>query len=66
MNFSQQVYQLCKQIPKGKVTTYKVLAEKLGTRAYRAIGQVLKRNPYAPIVLCHRVVLNNGFLGGFK
>lgn len=59
------VYALCRQIPKGKVSTYKAIADKLGTKAYRAIGKILSRNPYAPKVPCHRVVRSNGEVGGF-
>jgi len=66
MRFANKVYALCKTIPKGKVTTYKELGNALGTKAYQAIGQALRRNPYAPLVPCHRVVASNGSLGGFK
>jgi len=38
----------------------------LGMKGYQAIGQVLRKNPYAPIVPCHRVVKSDGSLGGFK
>jgi len=64
-NFQQKVYNLCKKVPKGKVTTYKIIAEKLGTKAYRAVGNALNRNPYWPKVPCHRVVNSDGFVGGF-
>ena len=57
MNFNEKVWQLTKKIPKGKVTTYKLIAQKLKTKAYRAVGQALKRNPHAPKVPCHRVVI---------
>ncbi len=63
---ADKVYSLCKQIPKGKVTTYKILAEKLNTKAYQAVGQALRKNPYAPTVPCHRVVSSSGHLHGFK
>ena len=63
--FQNKVYKLCKKIPKGKVTTYKIIAEKLGTKAYRAVGNALNKNPYAPKVPCHRVVNTDGGLGGF-
>lgn len=66
MSFANKVYMLLRQIPKGKVTTYKILAEKLNTKAYRAVGQALKRNPNAPEVPCHRVVNSNGDLGGYN
>ena len=63
---AEQVYQLCQQVPKGKVTTYKEIGKVLGMKGYQAIGQILKKNPYAPIVPCHRVVKSDGSLGGFK
>lgn len=64
--FSSQVYKLLKTVPKGNVTTYKALAHALGTRAYRAVGYAMRCNPYAPTVPCHRVVANDGTIGGFK
>ncbi len=66
MLLAEKVYTLCKQIPKGKVTTYKELAKALNTKAYQAIGQSLKKNPYAPEVPCHRVISSTGHLHGFK
>ena len=65
MRFSDSVYNVTKQIPRGKVSTYKALAEALGTKGYRAVGQALHVNPYAPVVPCHRVVASDGSLGGF-
>lgn len=65
MTFAERVYEELKNVPKGKVTTYKILAEKLGTKAYRAVGAALKNNPYAPEVPCHRVVASDGSIGGF-
>ena len=63
--FQRKVYALCRQIPQGKVTTYKALAQALGTKAYRAIGQALKKNPSAPEVPCHRIIATDGSLGGY-
>ncbi len=63
--FSQKCYELLKKVPKGKVTTYKILAEKLGTKAYRAVGNAMNKNPYAPKVPCHRVVNSDGKVGKF-
>ncbi|HII65678.1 TPA: MGMT family protein [Candidatus Woesearchaeota archaeon] len=65
-NFNQKVYELLKKIPKGKVTTYRILAEKLGTKAYRAVGNAMATNPYAPKVPCHRVVNSNGNVGNYS
>lgn len=62
---SQKVYDLLKKIPKGKVTTYKEIAQKLGTKGYRGIGQIVGANPDAPKVPCHRVVRSDGGLGGY-
>ena len=63
--FQDKVYELCKKVPRGKVTTYKALAEKLGSKAYRAVGNAMNKNPYAPMVPCHRVVNSDGTVGGF-
>ncbi len=54
------------RIPKGKVTTYGLIARKLNTKAYRAVGNACRRNPYAPRVPCHRVVKTDGTMGGFR
>ena len=35
------------------------------TKAYRAVGTALNKNPFAPRVPCHRVVNSNGFVGQF-
>ncbi|MBI5391609.1 MGMT family protein [Candidatus Woesearchaeota archaeon] len=65
MGFNERVWEVTKQIPKGKVSTYKEIAKALNCRAYRAVGNALNKNPFAPIVPCHRVVSSNGGLGGF-
>ncbi len=65
MNFNEKCYQLLKKVPKGKVTTYKALAHALNSKAYRAVGQAMRANPYAPKVPCHRVINSDGKLGGF-
>jgi len=64
--FQLQVYFFCSQIPKGYFTTYKYLAKVLKTSP-RAIGKVLKNNPFCPEpVPCHRIIANNFYLGGYK
>jgi methylated-DNA-[protein]-cysteine S-methyltransferase len=65
MNFNEKVWALTSRVPKGKVTTYGEIARKLGTKAYRAVGGALNRNPFAPQVPCHRVVGSTGSLTGF-
>jgi len=65
MKFQEKVWELLKQIPKGKVTTYKIIAEKLNTMVYRAVGNACHNNPYFPVAACHRVIRSDGFVGGF-
>ncbi len=64
MDKKQILWLLLKQIPKGKVTAYKILAEELGTHP-RAIGKMLNSNPHPVIVPCHRVVRSDGGIGGY-
>ncbi len=63
--FSEKVYQMVKLIPKGKVSTYKDIALALGTKAYRAVGNALNKNPYKTVP-CHRIVKSDGSLGGYS
>ena len=65
MSFNQKVWALTARIPAGKVVTYRQIADALGSKGYRAVGNALNRNPYAPAVPCHRVVGSNGSLTGF-
>src|SRR3989338_8535265 len=73
MSFNERIWQLCKKVPAGKVTTYKLLAEAAGTKAYRAVGNAMNKNPYGlmkcgygkGMVPCHRVVDSSGHLHGF-
>lgn len=65
MNFENQCYKLLNKVPKGKVTTYKAIAQKLNSKAYRAVGQAMNKNPHAPRVPCHRVINSDGKLGGY-
>ncbi|OGD86700.1 hypothetical protein A2Z23_03115 [Candidatus Curtissbacteria bacterium RBG_16_39_7] len=65
-SFQKQVLEVVKKIPKGKVATYGQIAQILGkTKASRAVGQALKRNPTPIIVPCHRVISSDGNLGGY-
>ena len=81
LTFNERCYELLKKVPKGQVTTYKALAQAMNTRAYRAVGNAMNKNPYAfaaragavgsssaeqnALVPCHRVINSNGELGGF-
>lgn len=63
--FSNGVYSIVKKIPRGKVLTYKQVAEKIGRpKAFRAIGNALNKNRN-PDVPCHRVIRSDGKAGGY-
>ncbi|MCS7250441.1 MAG: MGMT family protein [candidate division WOR-3 bacterium] len=65
--FAKKVLEIVKKIPKGKVVSYKEIAIKLGNKNLaRAVGQVLKRNPYPIIIPCHRVIKSDGKIGGYS
>ena len=55
-----------REVPRGEVTSYHELAEAVGVGSSQAVGQALRRNPYAPEVPCHRVVRSDGSIGGFR
>lgn len=64
--FQRRVYTVVQHIPAGEVRSYRWVAEQLGNPGLaRAVGQALKRNPFAPKVPCHRVIRSDGLLGGF-
>lgn len=65
-SFTKKVYKAVLTIPLGEVRTYKWVAKKIGhPRACRAVGQVLKNNPYPLIIPCHRVIGSGGRIGGY-
>jgi len=65
MKFNEKCYSLLKKIPRGKVVTYKQIAFELGSRGYRAVGNALNKNKNLIKIPCHRVVRNNGNVGGY-
>lgn len=66
-HFKNKVYQLTQMIPKGKVATYGQLAKLAGKpKAARAVGLLMKNNPYVPQTPCHRVVASDGKLTGYS
>lgn len=64
MKISERVYRFVRKIPRGNVASYGTIAKKLKTSA-RAVGQIMKRNPYKNVP-CHRIVMSNGSVGGFR
>ncbi|KAG0182046.1 hypothetical protein DFQ28_001173 [Apophysomyces sp. BC1034] len=64
--FQYRVYDLCAQIPKGRVSTYKHMSEALKSHP-RAVGQALRVNPFCPLPIpCHRVIAADLSIGGFS
>ena len=65
-SFSQSVLKTVSRIPWGNVVTYGQIAKLVeNPKASRAIGNIMRRNPLPFIVPCHRVVRNDGSIGGF-
>jgi methylated-DNA-[protein]-cysteine S-methyltransferase len=65
--FNQRVYALARNIKPGETLTYGELAAQLGQPGTsRAVGQALGRNPFAPVVPCHRILAAGNRPGGFS
>ena len=65
--FAKKVYQVVLNIPFGRTRTYKWVAQKAGNKhACRAVGTILKNNPYPLIIPCHRVIKSNNISGGYR
>ena len=63
--FQQRVYECLRRVPRGRVVTYRELARAVGCGSAQAVGQALKKNPFAPEVPCHRVIKSDLRVGGF-
>jgi methylated-DNA-[protein]-cysteine S-methyltransferase len=64
--FEQSVWQMTCRIGYGQTQSYGWVAQQINnSRASRAVGQALARNPLPIIVPCHRVIAGNGELRGF-
>ncbi len=65
-DFQRKVLIKTKNIPRGKVSTYKKLSEKVGVReGARAVGNVMKFNPFPILIPCHRVIKSNREIGEY-
>ena len=67
MGFAQRVKKIVQSIPRGRLLTYKLVAEKAGNpRAYRAVGTILNRAfKKGEGLPCFRVVRSDGYVGGY-
>ncbi|MEO5951672.1 MAG: methylated-DNA--[protein]-cysteine S-methyltransferase, partial [Chloroflexia bacterium] len=65
--FQESVWSAIKSIPYGSTRSYGQLAEAIGNpKAVRAVAQACGANHVALVIPCHRVVREDGSLGGYK
>jgi len=62
MNTFEKIYEVVSKIPRGKVTTYGLIADYLGISNPRIVGYALHCNKDSDNIPCHRVVNKNGGL----
>ena len=64
--FQQKVWKKLTTIPYGKTRSYKWIASAINNpHASRAVGNANGRNPLAILIPCHRIIRENGELGGY-
>lgn len=64
--FTRKTMEAVRSIPRGRVATYRGVAEALGRPlAARAVGNVMARNPFWLVVPCHRVVKSDLTVGEY-
>ena len=64
--FQQQVLRADHAIPRGSVSTYRLIAKHIGNpRSARAVGTAQATNPFPIVIPCHRVIRSDGTLGGY-
>ena len=65
--FQIKVWNYLKKIPKGKLRTYSQVARAINRPlAVRAVANAIGKNPFPPMIPCHRVVRSDGSLGGYS
>ena len=65
--FQIKVWNYLKKIPKGKLRTYSQVAKAINRPlAVRAVANAIGKNPFPPMIPCHRVVRSDGSLGGYS
>lgn len=65
--FQKKVLVTEHSIPRGRVSTYQRIAERLGNQgSSRAVGNALSRNPFPIIIPCHRTIRSDGTPGGYQ
>jgi len=65
--FQKAVWNAIKKIPSGQIRTYQWVSKRIKhPHSMRAVGNALGRNPFPPVIPCHRVIREDGMLGGFS
>jgi AraC family transcriptional regulator of adaptative response/methylated-DNA-[protein]-cysteine methyltransferase len=65
--FQHRVWTELRKIPYGSTRSYRAIARAIGRpRASRAVAQACASNPVALAIPCHRVVREDGGLGGYR
>ncbi|MDI6690407.1 MAG: methylated-DNA--[protein]-cysteine S-methyltransferase [Candidatus Bathyarchaeota archaeon] len=62
--YTRKIIEATLSIPTGYATSYGAIAKAVGGSP-RAVGNVMAKNPFAPLVPCHRVVSSDYGLGGY-
>ena len=65
--FQRRVWEYLQKIPRGETRSYSAVAKKIGMpKATRAVARACATNPVAVAIPCHRVVREDGALGGYR
>jgi AraC family transcriptional regulator, regulatory protein of adaptative response / methylated-DNA-[protein]-cysteine methyltransferase len=65
--FQHRVWEALQRIPRGETRSYSAVAKKIGMpKATRAVARACATNPVAVAIPCHRVVRQDGELGGYR
>ena len=65
--FQKKVLSTVSKVPYGILKSYQEIAVEAGfPRAFRAVGNMMRKNPLPLIIPCHRVIRSDGKLGGFS
>jgi AraC family transcriptional regulator of adaptative response/methylated-DNA-[protein]-cysteine methyltransferase len=65
--FQRRVWEALQRIPRGETRSYSAVAKKIGMpKATRAVARACATNPVAVAIPCHRVIREDGDLGGYR
>ena len=65
--FQRRVWEALQQIPRGETRSYSAVAKKIGMpKATRAVARACATNPVAVAIPCHRVIREDGDMGGYR